>query len=202
VTVSVAPEIRLASGVAVELPCRMVAGSRITVVAGPRPARAEGDPRNMVSQFMVELPGTKVVSCPPTPNISLRPSHLDGGGGKRRWRPAHQVVVRAPYRERADLTGPGGGVRMRVGRSLGGGVLWAASGAPQDHSPHRRAWGLHGEGRQHRHRRWQPHLLVNAGIFTPFYSPRAHLYIPIGLFLANPDHFGALLARFGKKDSK
>jgi hypothetical protein len=106
VTVSVAHEIRLASGVAVELPCGMVAGSHITVVAGPRPARAKGDPRNKVSQFMVQLLGTKVVSWPPTPNISLRSALLGGGGGgERRWRPAHQVVARAPYRERADLTG-------------------------------------------------------------------------------------------------
>jgi hypothetical protein len=63
------PGIRLASGVAVELPCGMAVGSRVTVVARPRPARAEGDPRNMVSQFMVELLGTKAVQGEEPPRV-------------------------------------------------------------------------------------------------------------------------------------
>jgi hypothetical protein len=47
----------------------MAVGSRLTVVARPRPARAEGDPRNMVSQFMVELLGTKAVQGEEPPRV-------------------------------------------------------------------------------------------------------------------------------------
>ncbi|XP_062190133.1 hydroxyproline O-galactosyltransferase GALT5-like [Phragmites australis] len=63
----------------VELPCGLAVGSHVTVVARPRPARPEHDPkiaerRNgeaplMVSQFMVELVGTKAVDGEAPPRI-------------------------------------------------------------------------------------------------------------------------------------
>ncbi|KAF0912691.1 hypothetical protein E2562_018942 [Oryza meyeriana var. granulata] len=66
-------------GVTVELPCGMGVGSRITVVARPRSARPEREPRIaerregeeavMVSQFMVELLGTKAVQGEEPPRI-------------------------------------------------------------------------------------------------------------------------------------
>uniref|UniRef100_A0ACD5X5G1 Uncharacterized protein n=1 Tax=Avena sativa TaxID=4498 RepID=A0ACD5X5G1_AVESA len=64
-TVSV-PTDRLASStpVAVELPCGMAVGSRVTVVARPR-TRREG----AASQFMVELLGTKAVQGEEPPRI-------------------------------------------------------------------------------------------------------------------------------------
>ncbi|KAG2534488.1 hypothetical protein PVAP13_9NG067086 [Panicum virgatum] len=82
VTVS-APGDRLACGgagvLAVELPCGMAVGSRVTVVARPRAARAEGEPRIaarreggapvMVSHFMVELLGTKAVQGEEPPRV-------------------------------------------------------------------------------------------------------------------------------------
>ncbi|CAN6291464.1 unnamed protein product [Urochloa humidicola] len=77
-----APGDRLAAGagvVAVELPCGMAVGSRVTVVARPRAARAEGEPRIaapregaapvVVSQFMVELLGTKAVQGEEPPRV-------------------------------------------------------------------------------------------------------------------------------------
>ncbi|GJN22974.1 hypothetical protein PR202_gb10585 [Eleusine coracana subsp. coracana] len=71
-TVSV-PKDRLASGggVAVELPCGMAVGSRVTVLARPRvAARREGDaPMTGSSQFMVELLGTKAVQGEEPPRI-------------------------------------------------------------------------------------------------------------------------------------
>nr|CAB3492823.1 unnamed protein product [Digitaria exilis] len=64
---------------AVELPCGMAVGSRVTVVARPRAARAQGEPRIaarrvggapvMVSQFMVELLGTKAVEGEEPPRV-------------------------------------------------------------------------------------------------------------------------------------
>nr|CAB3497809.1 unnamed protein product [Digitaria exilis] len=64
---------------AVELPCGMAVGSRVTVVARPRAARAQGEPRIaarrvggapvMVSQFMVELLGTKAVEGEDPPRV-------------------------------------------------------------------------------------------------------------------------------------
>uniref|UniRef100_A0A0D3FQC3 Galectin domain-containing protein n=1 Tax=Oryza barthii TaxID=65489 RepID=A0A0D3FQC3_9ORYZ len=66
-------------GVTVELPCGMGVGSHVTVVARPRPARPESEPRIaerregeaavMVSQFMVELLGTKAVQGEEPPRI-------------------------------------------------------------------------------------------------------------------------------------
>ncbi|KAF6981985.1 hypothetical protein CFC21_000427 [Triticum aestivum] len=64
----------------VELPCGLAVGSHVTVVARPRPARPEYDPKIaqrkdggktplMVSQFMVELVGTKVVDGEAPPRI-------------------------------------------------------------------------------------------------------------------------------------
>ncbi|ONM10434.1 Hydroxyproline O-galactosyltransferase GALT4 [Zea mays] len=73
-----APRDQLASGagVAVDLPCGMAVGSRLTVVARPRAARPEvagaGDgaaPPVMVSQFMLELLGTKAVQGEEPPRI-------------------------------------------------------------------------------------------------------------------------------------
>ncbi|TKV90733.1 hypothetical protein SEVIR_9G048100v4 [Setaria viridis] len=68
-TVSAPPGVRLASGVAVELPCGMAVGSRVTVVARPRAARREGGGPVMVSQFMVELLGTKAVQGEEPPRV-------------------------------------------------------------------------------------------------------------------------------------
>lgn len=63
----------------VELPCGLAVGSHVTVVARPRPARPEYDPKIaerkdgeaavMVSQFMVELVGTKAVDGEAPPRI-------------------------------------------------------------------------------------------------------------------------------------
>uniref|UniRef100_A0ACD5U8R2 Uncharacterized protein n=1 Tax=Avena sativa TaxID=4498 RepID=A0ACD5U8R2_AVESA len=63
----------------VELPCGLSVGSHVTVVARPRAARPEYDPKIaerkdgktplMVSQFMVELVGTKVVDGEAPPRI-------------------------------------------------------------------------------------------------------------------------------------
>ncbi|CAN6209590.1 unnamed protein product [Urochloa humidicola] len=63
----------------VELPCGLAVGSHVTVVARPRPARPEYDPKIaerkdgeaavMVSQFMVELIGTKAVDGEAPPRI-------------------------------------------------------------------------------------------------------------------------------------
>jgi len=63
----------------VELPCGLAVGSHVTVVARPRPARPESDPKIaqrkdgeaavMVSQFMVELVGTKAVDGEAPPRI-------------------------------------------------------------------------------------------------------------------------------------
>ncbi|CAM0905611.1 unnamed protein product [Alopecurus aequalis] len=63
----------------VELPCGLAVGSHVTVVARPRAARPEYDPKIaerkngktplMVSQFMVELVGTKVVDGEAPPRI-------------------------------------------------------------------------------------------------------------------------------------
>ncbi|CAL4936545.1 unnamed protein product [Urochloa decumbens] len=67
-----APRDRLARGagvVAVELPCGMAVGSRVTVVARPRAARREGAAPVMVSQFMVELLGTKAVQGEEPPRV-------------------------------------------------------------------------------------------------------------------------------------
>uniref|UniRef100_A0A0D9WWI5 Galectin domain-containing protein n=1 Tax=Leersia perrieri TaxID=77586 RepID=A0A0D9WWI5_9ORYZ len=69
-----------ANGVrAVELPCGLAVGSHVTVVARPRAARPEYDPKIaerkdgqaplMVSQFMVELVGTKAVDGEAPPRI-------------------------------------------------------------------------------------------------------------------------------------
>uniref|UniRef100_A0A0D9W0A8 Galectin domain-containing protein n=1 Tax=Leersia perrieri TaxID=77586 RepID=A0A0D9W0A8_9ORYZ len=59
-------------GVTVELPCGMGVGTRVTVVARPRTARAIAERREaaaMVSQFMVELVGTKAVQGEEPPRI-------------------------------------------------------------------------------------------------------------------------------------
>jgi hypothetical protein len=66
-------------GRVVELPCGLTLGSHITVVATPRPAHAEGDPKIavlkegeqpiMVSQFMMELQGLKTVDGEDPPRI-------------------------------------------------------------------------------------------------------------------------------------
>ncbi|CAN6165474.1 unnamed protein product [Urochloa humidicola] len=63
----------------VELPCGLAVGSHVTVVARPRAARPEYDPKIaerkdgesavMVSQFMVELVGTKAVDGEAPPRI-------------------------------------------------------------------------------------------------------------------------------------
>jgi len=63
----------------VELPCGLAVGSHVTVVARPRPARPEYDPKIaerkdgeaavMVSQFMVELVGTMAVDGEAPPRI-------------------------------------------------------------------------------------------------------------------------------------
>uniref|UniRef100_A0A0D9WWI7 Galectin domain-containing protein n=1 Tax=Leersia perrieri TaxID=77586 RepID=A0A0D9WWI7_9ORYZ len=65
--------------VVVEMPCGLTLGSHITVVAAPRPAHAEGDPKIavlregeqpiMVSQFMMELQGLKTVDGEDPPRI-------------------------------------------------------------------------------------------------------------------------------------
>ncbi|CAL4944949.1 unnamed protein product [Urochloa decumbens] len=66
------PRDRLARGAGVvemELPCGMAVGSRVTVVARPRAARREGAAPVMVSQFMVELLGTKAVQGEEPPRV-------------------------------------------------------------------------------------------------------------------------------------
>lgn len=64
------------AGVAVDLPCGMAVGSRLTMVARPRAARPEvagardgAAPPVMVSQFMLELLGTKAVQGEEPPRI-------------------------------------------------------------------------------------------------------------------------------------
>ncbi|GJN09972.1 hypothetical protein PR202_ga28029 [Eleusine coracana subsp. coracana] len=63
----------------VDIPCGLAVGSHVTVVARPRPARPQYDPKIaerkqgeaplMVSQFMVELVGTKAVDGEAPPRI-------------------------------------------------------------------------------------------------------------------------------------
>ena len=77
----------------VELPCGLAVGSHVTVVARPRPARPEYDPKIaerkdgeaavMVSQFMVELVGTKAVDGEAPPGI-LTPC-AEGGLDQSCW---------------------------------------------------------------------------------------------------------------------
>jgi hydroxyproline O-galactosyltransferase 2/3/4/5/6 len=79
-SISVHKEQLPADGVrAVDIPCGLAVGSHVTVVARPRPARPEYDPKIaerkvgeaplMVSQFMVELVGTKAVDGEAPPRI-------------------------------------------------------------------------------------------------------------------------------------